>query len=120
MRRAVLVAVFIGALLYLALCKVPIDRQRLTDGLTGQVSENLQAFARFANQGPASDQDCADFGGQPDKMDAETLETLEVMQLPADAGGYNVLVGEAAIFVGYAWETSEVVDVLMFCGFPRS
>ena len=120
MRRSVLIAVLIGALLYLALAGYQFIVGEAEPEFTGQVSANLQAFAQFANQGAASDQDCADFGGQPDKMDAETREMLQVMQLPADAGGYNVLVGEAAIFVGYAWETSENVNILMFCGFPRS
>ena len=121
MRRTVLMVMLISALMYIGFA----GSQYFMGGVgkepefKGTVSEGLRTFAWLASAGPALDQDCVGFGGRPNKMDTELLEQLEVMRLPNEAGGSKVLVDEHAVFVGFAWKTSEATGVLMFCEFQR-
>ena len=121
MRRTILMAILIGALMYIgfAVSQYFMGGERKAPEYTGAISENLRTFAMMANTGPVYDDDCVTFGGRPNKMDDELLAHLEVMQLPKEAGSFNVLADDLAVFVGYAWQTSEATGVLMFCEFPR-
>ena len=85
----------------------------------GPVTEMLEQFAAVSNRGPAYDWDCIKFGGQPDKMETETLKKLEAMELITEINRYKILVAQDSIFVGYAWKTSEISGTTMFCKFPR-
>ena len=87
--------------------------------LTNGVPDKAVAFARKANQGQTFDKDCLEFGGQPNKMEVELLRELKRMRLPEDKGGYNILVADTSLFVGYGWQTSEGTGPLMFCEFIR-